>query len=262
MSVREKRLEEVQERLNRFKRADEKPFESVEKIAEFNQRSYELFARPLVQTISNDVTAKTLRTFHPLRMQNWLSSDLNPWLAWLGPMATAVKEHRQSLAPDSPADRLERIFSEVVSASLDFYREMRDAQSEAMFYRCTAICSRSMAPSAVPLKSLRCGANWKAGASSRKMPSPQWLLGGYAEAVARVFALLARHDVPFPLFQLHLKRGLVAKYADLLPKTSFHQQRRIRGEQDLIVREDRQGALRTLPQLLTNRPIGNGCASC
>ena len=248
----EKRLEEVQERLNRFKRADEKPFESVEKIAEFNQRGYELFARPLVQAISNDVAAKTLRTFHPLRMQNWLSSDVNPWLAWLGPMAAAVKDHRQSLAPDAPAHRLERVFSEVVSASLDFYREMRDAQSEAMFYQVYG-----------NLFSLYGAERGSAEVAERAEPSEgrsqfaqdavaSMATGGYAEAVARVFALLARHDVPFPLFQLHLKRELVAKYADLLPKTSLHQQRQIRGQQDLIVREDRQGALRTLPQLLTD----------
>jgi len=248
----EKRLEEVQERLNRFKRADEKPFESVEKIADFNQRSYELFARPFVQGISNEATAQTLRTFHPLRMQHWLSSDLNPWLAWLGPMAAAVKDHRQSLAPDAPAHRIESMISEVVSASLDFYREMRDAQSEAMFYQVYG-----------NLFSLYGAGGGSAEVAERVEPSEgrsQFAqdavalmgTGGYAEAVARVFALLARHDVPFPLFQLHLKRELVAKYADLLPKTSLHQQRRIRGQQDLIVREDREGALRTLPQLLTN----------
>jgi len=41
----ERRLEEVQQRLIGFKRADEKPFESVAKISDLNQQTYELFAR-------------------------------------------------------------------------------------------------------------------------------------------------------------------------------------------------------------------------
>ncbi len=249
----EKRLEDIQERLNRFKRADEKPFESVEKIADFNQRSYELFARPFVQAISNEATAQTLRTFHPLRMQHWLSSDLNPWLAWLGPMAAAVKDHRQSLAPDAPAHRIENMISEVVSASLGFYREMRDAQSEAMFYQVYGNLFSLYDPDRGSAKAPeRAEASAEGGSQFAQEAIASMATGGYPEAVALVFALLVRHDVPFPLFQLHLKRELVAKYADLLPKTSFDQQRRIRGQQDLIVRQDRQGALKTLPQLLTN----------
>jgi hypothetical protein len=58
--------------------------------------------------------------------------------------------------------------------------------------------------------------------------------------------------VPFPLAQLHLKRELTAKFADLLPRTTIEQQRRIRGRQDLIVRYNAERALGTLPQLLQN----------
>ncbi len=79
----ERRLEEVAARLNRFQRADEKPFEAVAALSEFNQRAYELFAQPLVQSMGNELTAKLSRNFHPLRFQRWAFSDLNPWLAWL-----------------------------------------------------------------------------------------------------------------------------------------------------------------------------------
>ena len=47
----ERRLEEIAARLNRFERDDEKPFEAVAELSEFNQRAYELFAQPLVQSI-------------------------------------------------------------------------------------------------------------------------------------------------------------------------------------------------------------------
>ncbi len=83
----ERRLEDIVARLNRFERADEKPFEAVSALSEFNQRAYELFAQPLIQAMSNEMTAKLSRQFHPLRFQRWAFSDLNPWLAWLGPAA-------------------------------------------------------------------------------------------------------------------------------------------------------------------------------
>ncbi|HEY3597009.1 MAG TPA: DUF3141 domain-containing protein, partial [Paraburkholderia sp.] len=94
VAFREHRLEDITAHLNRFKRVDELPFKAVEQISEFNQRAYELFAQPFVQAVSNETTANLLRQFHPLRAQRWMLSDLNPWLAWLGPAANAVKANR------------------------------------------------------------------------------------------------------------------------------------------------------------------------
>ena len=76
----ERSLEEIAARLNRFERADEQPFEAVAAISDFNQRAYELFVQPFVQSMSNEFTAKMRRQFHPLRAQRWALSDLNPWL--------------------------------------------------------------------------------------------------------------------------------------------------------------------------------------
>src|SRR5262245_49500467 len=79
----ERRREDVVARLNRLQRADQQPFEAVNAVSEFNQRAYELFARPLVQSLSTDYSAKLSREFHPLRFQRWAVSDLNPRLWWL-----------------------------------------------------------------------------------------------------------------------------------------------------------------------------------
>ncbi len=98
VSFVERRLEEIGAHLNRFKRADEKPFEAVSAVSEFNQRAYELFARPLVQSLSNEYSAKLSRELHPLRFQRWAISDLNPCLWWLGPAAEAVKAQRQAVS--------------------------------------------------------------------------------------------------------------------------------------------------------------------
>ena len=249
VSFTQRRLEELAGRLNRFKRADEKPFEAVEEIARFNQQAYELFARPLVQAASTEWAARLGRMLHPLRAQRWLLSDLNPWMAWLGPAADRVKRQRRPVGPEAPLRQFERLFSEFVSASWDAYRELRDATSEALFYQIygnlfsfyLAETRAALAPQAQP--------------EARELPIVQAALasmskGGYPEALARLFALLDREDVPFPLERLHVRKELAEDFAEFLPEMAREQQRRIRGEQDILVRYEPARALRTLPSLV------------
>jgi hypothetical protein len=76
--------------------------------------------------------------------------------------------------------------------------------------------------------------------------------GGYAEAITRVAALLARRGEPLPLARFALKKELAEEYGDLLPKLAPEAWRRIRGEQEIIVRYEPDKALATLPVLLSN----------
>jgi pimeloyl-ACP methyl ester carboxylesterase len=248
----EKQIEEVCKRLNRFRRVDEKPFAAVAAVSDFNQRAYELFAQPLVQSLANEYTAKLMRDFHPLRVERWAFSDLNPWLAWLAPAAEMVKAQRQELAPDAPGRRVDRMLSEFTSASLDYYRELRDAVSEAMFFQTYG-----------NLFSLYLADKGAAEAGPAPTVAPQDLpvvqealaaidRGGYAEAIARVASLLMADDQVVPLARLELKRDLMADYAHLLPDLTADARRRIRGEQDIIVRYAREQAIATLPKLLSD----------
>ncbi len=249
----EHRLEDVARRLNRFERVDEKPFEAVAALSEFNQRAYELFAQPLVQSLGNELSAKVARQLHPLRRQRWAWSDLNPWLAWLGPAAQAVKAQRQAAAADNPAGKLEKMLSEAVSASLDYYREVRDATSEATFLQTYS-----------NVFSLYLADKHEAGERAavadvdpRELPFVKRALaaiaeGGYPEALARVAYLLARKGEPMLLSRLELKQELMKEYRDLLPDMPMDQWRRIRGEQEIIARYEPERALATLPQLLAD----------
>jgi len=253
VEFREHQLEEIVARLNRFKRADEKPFEAVAEVSEFNQRAYELFAQPLVQSMSNEFTAKLARQFHPLRAQRWMVSDLNPWLAWLGPAAQAVKAQRRALPASTPLRKWETMGSEIVSASLDYYRELRDATSEAAFFQTYGnIFSLYLADkSAIEEREI------EAIADPRELPVVKEALasidrGGYAEAITRAGALLARHGEPLPLARIALKQELREEYKDLLPKLAPDEWRRLRGEQDIIVRYEPERALATLPHLLAD----------
>jgi pimeloyl-ACP methyl ester carboxylesterase len=243
----ERRLEDVVARLNRFDRNDEKPFEAVAAISEFNQRAYELFLQPLVQSTASEYTAKLGRQLHPLRMQRWALSDLNPWLAWLAPAAKLVRAKRATVEPDNTLRKLEKTASSAISASLDYYRAMRDAQSEAAFFTTYGnvfslyVADKREAHQAV--------------AEPRELPFVQEALasikeGGYPEALARVACLLARKGEPLLLSRLQTKQELIGEYKDLLPAMPPDQWRRVRGEQEIIVRYAPEEALATLPELL------------
>jgi hypothetical protein len=250
VEFREHRLEEVVSRINRLQRADERPFEAVAAVSEFNQRAYELLLRPLVQASSNELTAKIGREFHPLRFQRWAISDFNPWLTWLGPAAQAVKEQRQALPADAPLRKAEKLNAEVVSAGLDYCRAIRDAVTEAAFFTTYANIFHfhlagddAEAPAERPVLDPREGPYVRQALANIER-------GGYAEACARVACLVSRQGETLPLSRVTMRQDLVKDYASLLPEIALDQWRRIRGEQDIIVRYAPKQALETLLKLL------------
>lgn len=245
----ERRLEDLGKKLNRFERRDEQPFEAVAKLSEFNQRAYELFMQPLVQATANEAVAEASRKLHPLRAERWSVSDINPWLWWLEPAAQMVKANRKPVAGDAPLRHAEKIAAGMASAALDLYRDLRDAASEAAFFQTYGnLFGLYLAD--------RAAEEHEREAEVRSAePYVQQALaaiasGGYAEAVARAAALLARDGVPIDLQQIKLKRAMIDEYRELLPQMSFDEARRMRGEQDLVVRYAPDQAVQTLPKLL------------
>jgi pimeloyl-ACP methyl ester carboxylesterase len=243
----ERRLEEVAERLNRFKRADEKAFEAAADVSELNQAAYELLARPVVQAMSNETVAKLMRDFQPLRAQRSAISDLNPWLWWVGPAAAMVAAQRQAVEPDQRFRQIEGLTSDMISASLDFYRHVRDALSEGAFFE---IYGKLLALRPEASRAAR-----TALADTRESPYVTEALasiakGGYPEAVARVAYLLKRKGEPLPLAWIETRQELIGDYRSLLPDTTLEEQRRVRGRQEIIVDFEPERALETLPQLL------------
>ncbi|WP_233829478.1 DUF3141 domain-containing protein [Paraburkholderia sp. ZP32-5] len=249
----EKRLEDIAARLNRFGRVDEKPFEAVAAVSEFNQRVYESTLQPFVQAMSSETSARLLRQFHPLRWQRWAFSALNPWLGWLPAAAQAVREDRQRVGADNPWSKLEHSGAEMLSASFDYYRAMRDAATEAGFFGVYAnLYSTFVGGPAVD------GAPTQSAATDpRQSPFVRAALqaidsGGYTEALARAAFLLSRKGVSLPLARLEMRKELAERYADYLPEIGTDHWRRIRGEQEIIVSYEPERAIETLPALLAS----------
>src|SRR5450755_1130666 len=242
----ELRLEDLRERINRFGRKDEGPFRAAAVSAEFNQRLYEAFLQPLVQSMSNDFTAKLARRFHPLRVQHWALSDVNPWLAWLGGAADIVKANRYPAGDEHPLRQMEQAMAELINASLDYYRDVRDAASAAAFFLLYGnIFSMQFAK--------------QSEAASAPPPEPSVIEdalrsmteGGYAAAVARAGCLLRWKEAPVPLKRVELVEEILREYVDLLPAGTLERQLNF-GKQEIICRHEPEKAIETLPILLSD----------
>jgi pimeloyl-ACP methyl ester carboxylesterase len=247
----EHRLEDVVSRLNRFGRVDEKPFEAVSTVSQFNQQAYELFLRPLVSATATSLSAALGRLFHPVRVQHWALSDLNPCLWWLRPAVDVVKSQRQPASATNPWRKLEAAASSCISASLDLHRDLRDAATELKFFDIYGTLFLKFATRKGDEQAP------KAAVDTRSLPSVTAALdrmesGGYAAALARAAELLQRNGAPVPLARIERKYALMNEYAELLPALSAYDWKLTRGQQDVIVGLEPERALRTLPHLLSD----------
>ena len=185
------RLEDIVARLNRFERADEKPFEAVNAVSEFNQRAYELFGQPLVQAFVNEYSAKLSRQFIRCASSAGRSPTSIPGSRGSRRRRKAVKAQPQAVPADDPCAASRRAVAELASASLDCYRALRDALPKRRSSRSTATCSRSTSPTSRRRRRPR------QPTDPRELPFVKEALasidkGGYAEALARVAFLMAQ----------------------------------------------------------------------
>jgi pimeloyl-ACP methyl ester carboxylesterase len=245
----EHRLEDIVQRLNRLRRADERPFEAVAQVSEFNQRAYELFARPLVQTISSEAGARVGRWFHPLRAERWSLSDLNPWLWWLEPAASSVRAQRRPVGREQVFARAEALAAEMICAGWDCVRDLRDAASEAAFFQLYGGLLGLRDAHGQPA---RAPANAAGEVGLRQDVLARAAQGGFPAAVARTAFLLSGRGAALPLELIETKAALIRDYRALMPDVPPEQMRRIRGEQEILVGLDPTLAIETLPALLAD----------
>jgi pimeloyl-ACP methyl ester carboxylesterase len=247
VTLEERRLEDLRN-INRLERRDEKPFEAVAALSEANERLYSLFVRPFLQPLINEGMVAWWRAFHPLRVQRWALSDLNPFLWPLAALASAVRSARRPAAQDNPYRRVEKAASEAITARLDLYRDLRDAATEAVFFQ---VYGGLVALGAVDGTGAEPG---QRAVDPRELPLVKQALdaigtGGYPEAVALVGALLAKRAGPIHLTWLEwIDRAIRAdKTLSELPP---EQVLRIRAEQAVVAELEPERGLRSLPMLL------------
>lgn len=247
----EYRLEELVEQLNRYQRKDERPFEAVQAVSERNQRYYENCVQPFVSAWTNAHTAKLRRDLHPLRVARWGLSDLNPWLWWLDGTANAIRKKRAARTGRHVPCGVETAAAEHISATLDYWRECRDAYGAAAFYW---LYGTPFAADTIIRKPNPNGRRWR---DQRPLDQPDLKQvldsiaeGGYAEAVGRFAALMTTTGVPLPLSSVAARHDFAVQNQALLPNIDLADLRRIEGRQAIIVRHSFERALDLLPALV------------
>jgi hypothetical protein len=250
VTLHERKLEDLK-RLQKYDRVDEKPFEAVAALSELTERAYELLVRPAVREATPEWLAKVLREWHPLRVQRWWFSDRNPLLAGLPHAAEMARAYRRPRSRDNAGRRAEMLFSEYVAASLDLYRDLRDAMSEAAFFEVYGnMLSLQMADQrAVIRKQTRFDA--------RALPAVRQVLdeidqGGLPEAIVRTGLLLVKAGGgKRKLAQMEHTRELLAP-TGVLRHIDHDQFRRLLHEQTLVVEFEPLQAKRSLARLVRN----------
>ena len=130
----ERRVEDLQV-LQKYGRKDEMPFRAVEATSETLASAYETFVHPALAAMVTPAGAAVRRAMHPQRAQRWAVSDLNPFLWPLKGMADMVRANRTPRDNDGPMAAMEHWTAAMTSASLDLYRDLRDATAENTFFR-------------------------------------------------------------------------------------------------------------------------------
>lgn len=244
VTLTERRVEELQ-LLQKYGRRDELPFREVARVSELNTQLYQAFVHPVLSALVTPEAGKAARTLHPLRMQRWAISDLNPWLAGLGNVAQFTAANRMKRDEAGPGAAAERLMAAGISAGFDLYRHVRDAMAENLFFSIYGPMA-ALAPAAEPAGSTLAG--------DRVAPAVRQALarideGGFTAAAVRAALLASSMRKQRKLSGLKRIRELVGAEVGLLDMPVEAARELIR-VQSLIVDHDPEEALRTLPQLL------------
>jgi hypothetical protein len=75
-----------------------------------------------------------MQKLHPLRLQFEMFSDANPLMAGIGRISEWVRDHRSPAASNNPFGGLQEALSRQIVTQLDFWRDVRDAWTEQIFF--------------------------------------------------------------------------------------------------------------------------------
>ncbi len=248
VTLKERKVEDLRS-LQKYDRVDEKPFQAVAALSELLERAYSLLARPFVREMSPEWLAKLRRNMHPMRVQYWAFSDKNPFLSPLPYLADAVAANRKRRASDNDAVKAEKFLSSAMNATLNRYRDLRDASAEAAFFQVYGnMLSLHMAEEREEIRR-------KGKFDPRSLPAVREVLdtidqGSDIEGLARIAMLITKAGPgQRRLSQMQRTREILSPEGDIA-HLSEDERRRLLQEETIVVEFEPERAKHSLPHLL------------
>ncbi len=233
-------------------RSDERDFAAVQRFSELGTELYDIWARPLVQSLVTPQLSEALKKTNPARVSRTMFGEANPWMKGVAEQARKAASEGKAAGADNPFLFAEKLWAASIENALDAYRDVRDAMYELTFL---GIYSSPVM--------LRLGEKFafertlKDPKRLRYLPEVQTVLlnvdrGGFEEAVIRMLIMMAESRAT-------VRRDRLERSAKVLghdePFASLGSDKRaaIIHEQSLIVEFEPQRALATLPDLLSDQ---------
>ena len=232
--------------------ADERRFETVDRVSQTNLALYRTYAQPIVRAFVNAPMVQWMQQLHPLRLQYEMFSNANPLMAPVAAWAERVRQHRKPVAADNPFNLLQENVSRHIVAALDAWRDMIERWAERTFLEvygsptlqaAVGIDPAGTRPFRKPAKSLLHRELLETRSAELKARIP---VGGVHEAVIRalIYIGLARAAVDERGFEVVRRiRGMRSDTS----LTTF--KARVREQFDMLLL-DEQAALAAIPSML------------
>ncbi len=111
-----------------------KAFERAQRVSEYNETLYRIYASPWVEMMATPWTTEILKWLHPMRISRYLLSEaFNPWMGGIAVLAGFVAKDRHPLANDNALIERERKTTGEITKTLEVVRKARDAIYEQTF---------------------------------------------------------------------------------------------------------------------------------
>ncbi|MCW7753740.1 DUF3141 domain-containing protein [Desulfobotulus sp. H1] len=255
VSFVERTVEQIQEYDDGIE--DEEAFVPVSTFSQANDAAYKIFVSPFIQKITNRYTAEILKQLHPLRVQRYAISDLNPFMLPFKTMGRFVRKNRKPIDRNTNFfAKIEKNLSSLIEESLDLKRDMNDRKDEFVFKLIydNPVTKYFFTPA---IEGLVYGKKPEeeilAKEERRKTDRELWLSrmeeGGFEEGLARIMVAMMNADAILDRSELIMAQQIIREHPRLRTMEPS-QLRKLAVEQSRILQVDREQALNALPKLI------------
>jgi pimeloyl-ACP methyl ester carboxylesterase len=231
---------------------DDRAFETAARLSETNLSAYRTFVHPFVQSMASEPMAEMLRRLNPLRLSYTMFADSNPAMRPVKKLAEQVLIDRKPAARDNPFLLMQEAVSEQIVKVLDFYRELRDSMSEAVFFALysspilQAMLGTNAAAGQPRQKPGITPADYAAFASARAEALAKMRVGGKEEATVRALLFVLEGEQ-------HFDERVAAAFREMNERRAhwdLEDLKRIILEQAALLHIEKERAIESLPILV------------